>query len=221
MANGFAHLGSKKNPNIPERSEYSMGIDLGIKETATVSSGDQSLVFHNINKSKQIRDIDKKIKHTQRSISRKYETNKQGNKFVKTNNIVREENKLRALYSRRNGIMKNFLHQMTHQLVSLLPDHIVMEDLNVSGMMKNRHLAKAIAQQNFFTIRSMMSYKAERLSIPIYFVDRFYPSSKTCSACGCIKHDLKLSDRVFNCSDCGASLDRDLNAAINLARYAV
>lgn len=214
-------FGLEEEVLTPPLSSDSMGIDLGIKETATVSFGDQTLTFHNINKSKQIRELDKKIKHTQRSFSRKLESNKQGNKIVYTENMKREKKKLQALYKRRTDIINNYNHQMTHKLVSLLPSHIVMEDLNVSGMMKNRHLAKAIANQKFFAIRQMMTYKAARLSIPIYFADRFYPSSKTCSVCGSIHKNLKLSDRTFICPECGASLDRDLNAAINLARYKV
>ena len=196
-----------------------MGIDLGIKETMTVAYGDEVIVFHNINKSKQMRNLENKIKRTQRSISRKYEVNKQGNKYIKTKNIEREEDKLRKLYERQAGIRNNYNHQCTHKLVSLLPSRVVMEDLNVQGMMKNRYLAKSIQEQCFHEIIRQMKYKCEWNGIPFIQVGRFYPSSKTCSCCGRIKKDLKLSDRTYICPECGLVIDRDLNAAINLQRY--
>ena len=199
-------------------NDYSMGIDLGIKETMVVAYSDKKLVFHNINKSKVIRALNKRIKALQRSISRKYETNRQGKKFVKTRNIERQENKLRKLYARLSNIRNNYIHQSTHQLIQLLPKRVVMEDLNVSGMMKNRHLSKAIGEQCFYEIIRQMQYKCEWNGIEFIQADRFYPSSKTCHACGCIKHDLKLKDRTFTCT-CGYSEDRDYNAALNLMSY--
>lgn len=202
-----------------ELNEYRMGIDLGIKELATVSYGDESLVFHNINKSHRIRTIKRNIRMLQRRISRKYEQNKQGNKFVKTCNIERCEEKLRRMHARLSNIRNNYIHQTTHKLVSILPNTVVMEDLNVQGMMKNRHLSKAIAEQCFYEFIRQMKYKCEWLGIKFVQVDRFYPSSKTCSCCGSVKSDLKLSDRTYVCSECGFTIDRDLNAAINLMRY--
>lgn len=202
-----------------ELNEYRMGIDLGIKELATVAYGDESLVFHNINKSHRVRTIKRNIRILQRRISRKYEQNKQGNKFVKTRNIERCEEKLRRMYARLSNIRSNYIHQTTHRLVSLLPNTVVMEDLNVQGMMKNRHLSKAIAEQCFYEFIRQMKYKCEWLGIKFIQVDRFYPSSKTCSCCGSVKSDLKLSDRTYVCSECGFTIDRDLNAAINLMRY--
>lgn len=196
-----------------------MGIDLGIKETMTVAYGDEQIVFHNINKSRRVRLMNKQMKHLQRSISRKYEANRQGNKYIKTYNIERAEEKLRKMSARLSNIRNNYTHQCTHKLVSLLPCRVVMEDLNVQGMMKNRHLSKAIQEQCFFEIIRQMKYKCEWNSIPFYQVDRFYPSSKTCSCCGHVKSDLKLSDRTYICSECGTVIDRDFNAAINLQRY--
>ena len=196
-----------------------MGIDLGIKETMTVAYGNESIVFHNINKSRSIRLLNKQMKHLQRSISRKYEQNRQSNKFVKTRNIERAEERLRRLYARLTNIRNNYNHQCTHKLVSLLPSRVVMEDLNVQGMMKNKHLSKAISEQCFYEIIRQMKYKCEWNNIPFYQVDRFYPSSKTCCKCGCVKKDLKLSDRTYICSECGNVIDRDLNAAINLQKY--
>ena len=185
-----------------------MGIDLGVKETMTVAFGNECIVFHNINKSKTIRILNQKLKHLQKTISRKYEANKQGKRHIKTNNIIRAEEKLRKLYARLKNIRHNYIHQSTHKLVSLLPCRIVMEDLNVSGMMKSKH-------ETIYQIQ----YKCEWNNIPFYQVGRFYPSSKTCSCCGYVKSDLKLSDRIYKCDKCGIVIDRDFNAALNLQKY--
>ncbi len=203
----------------PELTNEPMGIDLGIKETMTVAYGNEQIVFHNINKSRKVRLLKKQMRHLQRSISRKYEANRQGSKYIKTKNIERLEEKLKRIHARLTNIRNNYIHQCTHKLVSLLPSRVVMEDLNVQGMMKNKHLSKAIQEQCFFEIIRQMKYKCEWNGIPFYQVGRFYPSSKTCSCCGHIKSDLKLSDRTYTCSECGTVIDRDLNAAINLQRY--
>lgn len=214
-------FGMECENQAPQLTDKPMGIDFGIKETMTVAFGDEVIVFHNINKSKTVRNLNKRMTHLQRSISRKYEANKQGNKYIKTKNIEREEVKLRKMYARITNIRNNYNHQCTHKLVSLHPSRVVMENLNVQGMMKNRHLSKAIQEQCFYEIIRQMQYKCEWNSIPFYQVNRFYPSSKTCCKCGCIKSNLKLSDRIYTCSECGNVIDRDLNAAINLQRYKV
>lgn len=203
----------------PELTEKKVGIDLGIKDLAVVAIDNESAVFHNINKSRSVRKLKRKIIYLQRSISRKYEQNRIGNTYVKTNNILRQEIKLRRLHARLSNIRSNYIHQCTHYIVSKLPCRVVMEDLNVSGMMKNKHLSKAIQEQCFFEFIRQMKYKCEWNGIEFIQVSRFYPSSKTCSNCGCIKHDLKLSDRTYSCSECGFVIDRDLNAAINLMKY--
>jgi putative transposase len=195
-----------------------MGIDLGIKELMVVAYGDEEIIFHNINKSKKMRLLEKRRKHTERSIARKYRTN---NSYEKTNNIIKEENKLRKLYAKQTNIRNNYIHQLTHKLVSLLPSKVVMEDLNVSGMMKNKHLSKAIMDAKFYEIIRQMQYKCEWLGIPFLQVNKFYPSSKTCSYCGTVKHNLKLKDRIFTCESCGLTIDRDYNAALNLQRYKI
>lgn len=202
-----------------ELNDISMGIDLGVKDLAIVEYNGEPLVFHNINKSKQMRNIGKRLKHLQRSISRKYEANRDGKKYNKTKNIERQEERLRKLYARQSNIRRNYIHQTTHKLVSLLPKRIVMEDLNVQGVMKNRHLSKAVQEQCFYEFIRQMEYKCAWNGIEFIKADRFYPSSKTCSSCGCIKKDLKLSDRIYHCPDCGLVIDRDYNAAINLSRY--
>lgn len=200
-------------------NDFSMGIDLGIKESAVVAYGDQKLVFPNINKSKKVRLISERIKHIQRSISRKYESNKRDNKYIKTKNIIREENKLSKLCAHLANIRNNYIHQSTHALVSLLPQRVVMEDLNVRGMLKNRHLSRAIQEQCFYEWIRQMEYKCKWKGIEFVQVGRFYPSSKTCHSCGCINRNLRLKDRTFVCPECGYVADRDYNAALNLMCY--
>ena len=212
-------FGMECENQAPELTEKKVGIDLGVKDLAVVAIDDESMVFHNINKSQRMKKLKRKILHLQRSISRKYEQNRVGNKYCKTNNILRQETKLRRLHARLSNIRSNYIHQCTHYIVSKLPCRVVMEDLNVSGMMKNEHLSKAIQEQCFFEFIRQMKYKCEWNGMEFIQVSRFYPSSKTCSNCGCIKHDLKLSDRTYSCSECGFVIDRDLNAAINLMKY--
>ena len=161
----------------------------------------------------------KHIKHLQRSVSRKYEANKIGNKYNKTKNIERYEAKLRKLYERLSNIRANYIHQSTSKLIKLLPSKVVMEDLNISGMMKNKHLAKSIQEQCLHEWIRQMQYKCEWNGIEFVQADRFYPSSKTCSNCGCVKRNLKLKDRTFVCDECGFTIDRDYQAALNLMRY--
>lgn len=216
----FISFGLECENQVRELNDYSMGIDLGVKDLAVVSYGEDSLVFHNINKSSKIKKLNRELKHLQRSISRKYEANKQGNKYIKTNNIMKAEEKLRKINKKISDIRNNYIHQTTHKLIELLPKRVVMEKLNILGMMKNKHLAKAIGEQNFYKFIEYMKYKCKWNGIEFIQADRFYPSSKKCSCCGNIKKDLKLSDRVYMCK-CGLNIDRDLNAAINLKNYVV
>ena len=140
---------------------------------------------------------------------------------MKTNNIMKEEDKLRKLYAHVSNIRMNYIHQTTHFLVSKLPRRVIMEDLDIVDMMKNKHLSKAIKEQCFHEFIRQMRYKCEWRGIEFVQANRFYPSSKTCSCCGNIKRDLKLKDRVYKCDVCGLVIDRDYNAAINLSRYTV
>ena len=213
-------FGMECENQTPKLTDMSMGIDLGIKDLAIAECNGQ-IVFHNINKSKKMKELYKKQKHLQRSISRKYEANKQGNQYIKTKNIERLENKLRKLYCHIANIRKNYIHQCTHVLVSLFPSRVVMEDLNIQGMMKNRRLARAVQEQCLFEFIRQMKYKCEWNGIEFVQANRFYPSSKTCSCCGNVKRDLKLSDRTYKCDICGLKIDRDYNAAINLSKYAI
>lgn len=214
-------FGMKCENQALQLTDTSMGIDLGIKDLAIVENDGNKIVFYNINKSKKMKRLIKKQKYIQRSISRKYEANKQGKKYIKTKNIERLEEKYRHISAHITNIRENYIHQCTHKLISLLPKRIVMEDLNVSGMMKNRHLSRAIQEQKWYEFIKQMKYKSEWAGIEFVQVSRFYPSSKTCSYCGNVKKDLKLSDRTYICNMCGAVIDRDYNAAINLSRYVI
>ena len=154
----------------------------------------------------------------QRKVSRKYEMNKEGSRFVKTSNLIKIEKQIQRLHRRVTNIRDNHIHQATNAIVKTKPSKVVMEDLNVSGMMKNRHLSKAVANQKLYEFIRQMKYKCEKYGIEFIQVDRFYPSSKTCSSCGTSKKDLKLSDRTYKC-ECGLEMDRDVNASLNLAAY--
>lgn len=196
-------------------SEDGVGIDLGIKELAVCSDGN---VYKNINKSELIKNIEKKKRRLQRSISRKYQKNKKGESYCKTSNIIKSEKKLLKLHHRLTNIRQNYLHQTTSEIIKRKPSFICIEDLNVSGMMKNRHLSNAIQQQKLYEFRRQIEYKSAWNDIPVIIADRFFPSSKLCSCCGNIKKDLKLSDRVYIC-ECGNVIDRDYQAALNLKKY--
>ena len=197
-------------------NNLSIGIDLGIKDLAVVNVLDKPI--KNINKSKKVRKLKKRLKRLQRQVSRKYEANKQGNKFIKTNNIIKLEKRIKLLHRKLSNIRNNHIHQATNKIIKLKPYRVVMEDLNVKGMMKNKHLSKAIQEQGFYEFIRQMKYKCEFNGIQFIQADRYFPSSKLCSCCGSIKKDLKLKDRVYKC-DCGLEIDRDKNASINLGNY--
>jgi len=209
-------FGMECNNQTQILTDNSMGIDLGIKDLVIVSCGNEFKVFKNINKTKYVKKIKKQLKHSQRKVSKKYYTNKS---WGKSNNILKTEKRVKQLYNKLSNIRKNYIHQTTRELINLLPYRVVMEDLNVKGMMKNKHLSKAIQEQCFYEFTRQMKYKCEEYGIEFIQVDRFYPSSKTCSNCGSIKKDLKLSDRVFICPECGFEIDRDKNASLNLMNY--
>ena len=197
--------------------DLSVGIDLGIKDLATVNVLDKPI--KNINKTKRVKRLKKRLRRLQRQVSRKYEANREENKFVKTNNIIKLEKQIKLIHRKLSNIRNNHIHQATNKIIKLLPYRVVMEDLNTRGMMKNKHLSKAIAEQCFYEFIRQMKYKCEFNGIEFIQVDRFYPSSKTCSCCGNIKKDLKLKDRVYICEECGLEIDRDKNASINLGNY--
>ena len=192
-----------------------VGIDVGIKDLAICSDGN---IYKNINKTPKVKKIEKRQRRLQRSISRKYEKNKKGGSYCKTNNIIKSEKELLKTYHRLTNIRQNYLHQTTTEIIKREPSFICIENLNVNGMMKNRHLAKAVQQQKFYEFRRQIEYKSAWNNIPVIVADRFFPSSKLCSCCGNIKKDLKLSDRIYKC-ECGNIIDRDYQAALNLKRY--
>ena len=193
-----------------------VGIDLGIKDLAICSDNN---TYKNINKTKEIKRLKKKKRRLQRKVSRKYLINKKGVCYYKTSNIIKLEKQLLKLNHRLTNIRHNYLHKTTSEIINRKPMFIALEDLNVTGMMKNKHLAKAIQDQSFYEFKRIISYKANWNNIKIIEVPRFYPSSKTCSECGFIKKDLKLSDREWVCTECGVIHDRDYNASVNLMKY--
>ena len=202
-------------------TDVSIGIDVGIKDLAVCSNG---MTFKNINKSKEVRWLKKSLKRKQRKVSRKYEMNKikKGGEnccqFKKTKNIIKLEKQIKLIHRRLSNIRLNYIHQVTTKIVKTKPSRVVMEDLNIKGMMKNKHLSEAVAEQCLYNFKIIMKYKCKFYGIEFVEADRYFPSSKTCSSCGSIKKDLKLKDRTYKCS-CGLSINRDYNASINLSRY--
>ena len=201
--------------NTDTISNEGIGIDLGIKDLAVCSDGN---TYGNINKTQRVKKLEKRKRRLQRSVSRRYEKNKKGASYCKTSNIVKREKELLRIYKRLTNIRQNHLHQTTSEIVKRKPSFICMEDLNVSGMMKNKHLSKALQEQKLYEFRKQIEYKSERNNISVIIADRFFPSSKLCSCCGNIKRDLKLSDRIYKC-ECGNIIDRDFQASLNLKVY--
>lgn len=206
--------------DVPERqvslNSTGIGIDLGIKDLAVCSDG---TAYKNINKSNEIKRLEKRKRRIQRSISRKYIKNKKGESYCKTSNIEKSEKLLLKVNRRLTNIRENYLHQVTTEVANRKPRFVSIEDLNVGGMMKNRHLSSAAQYQGFYKFRCYIEYKCAERGIPVVVVNRWYPSSKLCSCCGNVKSDLKLSDRVYKCGVCGHTIDRDYQAALNLQTY--
>ena len=201
------------NTDIPINE--GIGIDLGLKDLAVCSDGN---TYKNVNKTNKVKKIEKRKRRLQRSISRKYNMNKEGERYKKTSNIIKRHKEFLKVTKRLTNIRRNHLHQTTSEIVKRKPSFICIEDLNVSGMMKNKHLSKAIQQQGFYEFRRQIEYKAKWNNILVFIADRFFPSSKLCSCCGGIKKDLKLSDRIYQC-ECGNVIDRDYQASLNLKKY--
>lgn len=210
-------LVEEDNIEIYKPTNEGIGIDLGIKEFAICSNGN---TFKNINKTSNVKKIEKKLKKEQKRLSRKYESLKLRNKKEKggdatSQNIQKQVVKVQKLHQRLTNIRTDHINKVISSIIEQKPSYITIEDLSVSNMVKNKHLSKAIINQKFFEFRIKLISKCKQNNIELRIVDRFYPSSKTCSQCGKIKKDLKLSDRVYKCS-CGLVIDRDLNASINL-----
>jgi len=196
-----------------------LGIDLGIKDTAICSNG---MVFKNINKTKKVKKIKKKIKREQRKMSKSVEYSKSNKiKLKECKNFNKKKLKVQRLFYKLNCIRDDYNNKMVDEITRTKLKYITIEDLKVSNMMKNRHLSKAIQEQNFYSIRTKLINKCKERNIELRLVDTFYPSSKTCSCCGSIKKDLKLNNRIYKCSNCGLEIDRDYNASINLEKAKV
>ena len=199
------------NNKIANNSNEGIGIDLGLKDFAIVSNGK---TYKNINKSAKLKKLEKQLIKEQRSLSRKYENLKKGESTQKAN-IKKQRLKVKKLHHRIDNIRTDHINKIIAEIVKTKPSYITIEDLNISGMMKNKHLSKAVASQKFYEFRTKLQAKCKENGIELRVVDRWYPSSKTCHCCGAIRKDLKLSDRIFQC-DCGYIEDRDFNAALNL-----
>ena len=208
---GIAYEESQEKP-----TNQGIGIDVGIKDLAICSDTN---IYPNINKTAKVRKLKKKKRRLQRRVSKKYSKNKKGECYCKTRNIVKSERKLLKVNHRLTNIRHSYLHFVTSEIVSRKPKFIVLEDLNVQGMMKNRHLSRAVQEQCFYEFYRQMEYKCRWHHIEFVTADRYYPSSKMCSCCGNIKKDLKLSDRIYHCSVCGFTIDRDFQASVNLMNY--
>ena len=199
------------NNKIADNSNEGIGIDLGLKDFAIVSNGK---TYKNINKSAKLKKLEKQLIREQRSLSRKYENLKKGESTQRAN-IQKQTLKVQKLHHKIDNIRTDYINKTIAEMVKTKPSYITIEDLNVSGMMKNKHLSKAVASQKFYEFRTKLQAKCKENGIELRVVDRWYPSSKTCHCCGAIRKDLKLSDRIFQC-DCGYIEDRDFNAALNL-----
>lgn len=211
----YVSVGIEVDNNDTLPSNEGIGIDLGIKDLAICSDRN---TYKNINKTQRVKKLEKRKRRLQRCISRRYEKNKKGASYCKTSNIIKGEKELLKVAKRLTNIRLNHIHQATSEIIKRKPSFICIEDLNVSGMMKNKHLSKAVQQQGFYEFRRQIEYKSELNNIRLIMADRLFPSSKLCSCCGNIKKDLKLSDRIYKC-ECGNVIDRDFQASLNLKIY--
>ena len=197
--------------NIDNNSNEGIGIDLGLKDFATISNGK---TYRNINKSAGLKKLEKQLIREQRSLSRKYESLKKGESTQRAN-IQKQKLKVQKLHHKMDNIRTDYINKTIAEIVKTKPSYITIEDLNVKGMMKNRCLSKAVASQKFYEFRTRLKAKCDENGIELRVADRFYPSSKTCHHCGSVRKNLKLSDRIYRC-ECGYVADRDFNAALNL-----
>lgn len=207
--------------SMPEYYTDPVGIDLGVKDLAVVATDKEHVrTFSSINKTTRVKKLERKLHRYQRKLSRQRSMRPFGTNLSNLKNCQKTKKHIQLIYRTLTNIRNNYLHQVTTWVVKTKPSAIVLEDLVVSNMMRNRHLAKAINDQKFYTFRTMITYKAKVRSIPVILANRFLPSSKTCHNCGCVKRQLSLSERTFTCEDCGYTMNRDINAAMNLAHLA-
>lgn len=196
----FVSLSCEVEVKAKPKTEKKVGIDLGVKEFATLSDG---VVFSN---PKYYRKYEDKLAKEQRKFSKM----KKG-----SNNREKQRVKVARIHEKIKNNRLDYIHKITTYLVNNY-DTIVIEDLNTSGMLKNHKLAKSISDASFYEFRRQLEYKCAWYGKELVVINRWFPSSKTCSNCGCIKDDLTLSDRIYECEHCGLSIDRDLNASINI-----
>lgn len=227
----YLSVGYKVKLKQVKLTDEKIGIDLGLKDLAIVSNVNNSYSkkYRNINKGYKIKLLEKRLKRTQRKLSRKILNNIESydknripiyiRPLEDCKNIQKQNHIIQNLYRKLKNIRTNYIHQVTTEIVKTKPSKIVLEDLNIKGLMKNKHTAKSITDSKWYEFRRQILYKAELYGIEVVLANRFYPSSKTCSCCGNYKKDLKLNDRTYVCDECGLKIDRDINAAINLAKY--
>jgi putative transposase len=203
----FASITVDTNPNPlpPAENQSVVGVDLGVSTLATLSTGET------VAGAKPHKVLLLRLKRLSRSLSRKVKG---------STNRAKAKTKLARLHAKIANIRQDSLHKLTTDLIRRFHT-LGIEDLNVSGMVKNRHLSRAISDRSFFEFRRQLEYKAAMRGSVVVVADRFFASSKTCSACGEKIDKFPLSVRQWECPCCGASHDRDVNAAINLANYAV
>jgi putative transposase len=214
--NWYITVSCEALPEDKINNNEGIGIDLGIKKLAVCSDG---VTYNNINKSAKVKKLEKKKTRIQRKVSRKYEMNKDGEKYHKTNNIKKEERRLLIINRKLKNLRTNYLHQTTFDIMKRNPSFVVLEDLAVSGMMKNKHLAKSIQDSMFREFRRQIEYKCLYYGSELIIANRRFPSSKKCCVCGNIKHNLSLSERTYVCSKCSNNIDRDFQASVNLRNY--
>lgn len=200
---------------VVAKKSSGIGIDLGVKSFAVISDGRN---FSNINKSRRMRRLTRRLKHEQRKFMRKLRHRKEdtATRKCKRSNLDKQRLKVQRAYMRLTNKRHDYINKTVHEIVKTRPEYITIEDLNVSGMMKNRHLSRAIAESEFYYFRTLLERKCREFGIQLRLAGRFYASSKTCSRCGYVKKDLQLSERVYVCPECGLVIDRDYNAAVNL-----
>lgn len=208
----YLTVGIDVETKVHDLDNRSIGIDVGIKELAVTSDG---VFYQNINKTVSVRKAEKRLKRFQRRASKKY---KKGT--PKSNNLIKLDYAIRKQHRRLANIRTNYIHQVSAEIVKSKPSRIVMEDLNINGMMKNKYLARSIANQKLYFFKQCIQYKCELNGIEFVEANRWFPSSKTCNSCGLINKNLKLHDRTYRCI-CGHHCDRDLNASYNLRDYQV
>lgn len=209
-------LVEEMQPMKERLNDFGIGIDLGVKEFATLSNG---TIYQNINKTNRVKDLERKLNRERRKWSRKYKSylrRKELDENCTKENLLKQQIKMQKVFHQLDNARTDYVNKCISEIVKTKPSYITIEDLDVMRMMKNKHLSMEVQKQKFFEFRTKLADKCREYSIELRVVDRWYPSSKTCHNCGCIKNNLKLSERVYKCSECGFKIDRDLNAALNL-----